>query len=455
MQKTYKKQNHAKEKDKQTKTMKNRIKKKKKQEERENNNHYDIAIIGAGISGLYAAYKILKKSPQKRIILLEKASRIGGRVQTALFANQRVIAGAGVGLASNRHLVKLLKEMKIPIKTYPFQSRQSPLLPVFDMHKAVQKLLQVYRDKGAEGAKNRSNKDTLSVKEFATPLLGGPEKYKEFVDAVGYADFDDQDVYDFLYHYGITDFHERTMITMPWDLLLQRLVRKVGRHRIHLNQEVELLDQEVESSKDAENMFKLHINKTERKIITATTVLITTPVDTIRKLVPPESVPIYDRIVGQPFMRVYGKFDPNSTQIMQSTVTKYTTLPPPLQKIIPTNVEKGIYMISYCDNRNAELLHPHKENNEENRAFFAKELEKALALEPGILKLQEIRAFYWHIGTHCYKPMKKGTPFANYLRQIQHPDPNKRLFLVGETVSNNHGWCEGALDSVERIIHHL
>lgn len=434
-------------------------------------NHYDIAIIGAGISGLYIAYKILKKSPQKRVILLEKESRIGGRVQTALFANERVIAGAGVGLTSNRYLVKLLKELKIPIKTYPFQSRQSPLLPVFDMHKAVRKLLQVYRENkdNIKNKTNRRNKDTLSVKEFATPLLGGPEKYKEFVDAVGYADFDDQDVYDFLYHYGITDFHEREMISMPWDLLLQRLTQKVGRHRIHLNQEVEQLQQAVEQLKQAvessnrrderikqkAGIFELHIKEGQtgkRRIITATTVVITTPVDTIRKLVPPESVPIYDRIVGQPFMRVYGKFDPKSTQIMQSTVTKYTTLPPPLQKIIPTNVEKGIYMISYCDNRNAEILHPHTENTEVNRAFFAKELEKALALEPGILKLQEIRAFYWHIGTHCYKPMKKGTTFAHYLQEIQRPNPNSRLFLVGETVSNNHGWCEGALNSVERII---
>ena len=32
---------------------------------------YDIIIIGAGIAGLYSAYKITKQSPETNLILLE------------------------------------------------------------------------------------------------------------------------------------------------------------------------------------------------------------------------------------------------------------------------------------------------------------------------------------------------------------------------------------------------
>jgi monoamine oxidase len=140
---------------------------------------------------------------------------------------------------------------------------------------------------------------------------------------------------------------------------------------------------------------------------------------------------------------------------MNTTVTKYTTLPQPLQKIIPMNSEKGIYMISYNDNANTEQLKSCTENTAHNRAFFEKELEKALALNTGILKLEEIKAYYWEIGTHCYKPMDENVTIEQYLHHIQHPVKNRALYVVGETVSNDHGWCEGALNSVERIMHYL
>ena len=41
---------------------------------------YDIIIIGSGIAGLYAAYKIKTLSPETRYLILEKnkKSQIGG-----------------------------------------------------------------------------------------------------------------------------------------------------------------------------------------------------------------------------------------------------------------------------------------------------------------------------------------------------------------------------------------
>ena len=39
----------------------------------------DIAIVGAGVSGAYAAWKLSEKYPEKSITIYESNSRVGGR----------------------------------------------------------------------------------------------------------------------------------------------------------------------------------------------------------------------------------------------------------------------------------------------------------------------------------------------------------------------------------------
>jgi monoamine oxidase len=41
---------------------------------------YDVIIVGAGISGLSAAYRVLTKRPSTKVLILESRDRIGGRI---------------------------------------------------------------------------------------------------------------------------------------------------------------------------------------------------------------------------------------------------------------------------------------------------------------------------------------------------------------------------------------
>ncbi|CAF3959894.1 unnamed protein product [Rotaria sp. Silwood1] len=43
----------------------------------------DVIIVGAGISGLYAAYRIRQIAPELKILVLEAKDRVGGRTLTA------------------------------------------------------------------------------------------------------------------------------------------------------------------------------------------------------------------------------------------------------------------------------------------------------------------------------------------------------------------------------------
>ena len=136
---------------------------------------------------------------------------------------------------------------------------------------------------------------------------------------------------------------------------------------------------------------------------------------------------------------------------MQQYVPHYTIVPGPLQKIIPIDATKGVYMIAYSDNANAIALKEHLKNTAENRALYCDLIEQSLGIPNGSLQLIAIKDYYWPIGTHYYEPLRP--PFKNrdaFLKVAQHPEKN--LFIVGEAVSRYQGWVEGALESVEAIL---
>ena len=72
----------------------------------------DIAVIGGGISGLYTAYRYLKRHPTKRVILLEKyTDRLGGRIHTYHDSIMDVEIGAGRINSQHRLVMGLVKEL--------------------------------------------------------------------------------------------------------------------------------------------------------------------------------------------------------------------------------------------------------------------------------------------------------------------------------------------------------
>lgn len=82
---------------------------------------YKIAVIGGGISGLYAAYKLSQRRMPQSIALLESQPRIGGRLMTAKSMNGDNIE-LGAMRISTRHneVIKLCKDLDI--KLVPFNA---------------------------------------------------------------------------------------------------------------------------------------------------------------------------------------------------------------------------------------------------------------------------------------------------------------------------------------------
>jgi len=405
-----------------------------------NSNFYDIIIVGAGLSGLYSAYNIKKMDPSKTFLILEsnKKQYIGGRVGNANFYGTEIVVGAGVGRKdTDKLLIKLFNELHIDFKPFKVLMNYSSLIdnPI-NVKKCLVSLRQEYN--------KLPNKLSLTFKQFAKHVLGN-ENYNKFIVSAGYRDYEEEDAYEVLYHYQMDDNAPGwTALDIHWSKLITTLCNQIGFKHIKTSNKVEKITKtnlnpsafEITTEKG----IKYHSNK----------IIVATRISTVQKLLP--SFPIYNKIHGQPFLYVYAKFTKKSSEIMNQYVPYYTIVPGPLQKMIPMDPLKGVYMIAYSDNKNAKLLKDHLDNTETNRQFFERSVEKSLAIKPNSLKIISITNYYWPIGTHYYEPLdkKEFKTREEFIYQAQHPE--KCLLVVGEAVSRRQGWTEGALESVHAVL---
>lgn len=405
--------------------------------------YYDIIIIGSGIAGLYAAYNIQKMSPSTSFIILEKYKQnwIGGRTSNDTFYGTQVVTGAGIGRKTkDKLLIHLLNELDLPYEDFSFKPYYSSQMDtIVDVKKVIEYLKTVYN-------KNKKRK-RITFKEFAKPELGD-KLYNDFLVSAGYTDYENEDAFDVIENYGMDDNACCWKgLYINWKQLVTTLRNKIGPGKIKTSMNVV----SIKKARDEPCLFSVETDK--EIVFESNKVIVATTIDSIKQIVPGASNKdsIYNEIHGQNFLRLYGKFSKKSTEIMKEYVKGYTIVPGPLQKIIPMNENKGVYMIAYSDNENASLLKKYLEDTPKNRETFCYLLEKALGIPNNSLDLIAIKDYYWPIGTHYYTPLSnKYENREEFIRKAQHPENG--ILVVGEVVSNNQGWVNGALSSVKAVL---
>ncbi len=420
-----------------------------------NNNYVDIIIVGSGIAGLYAGYQIKRIAPANTtFLILEKNPKkwMGGRAGNETFYGADVVVGAGVGRKNKDHaLIQLLKDTKTPYSEFKSTRNYATFQPV-DIIGIVRELKDAYK-------KDSSFHQDKTFKQFFVDVLGD-DKYKEFVITTGYTDFEHADICETLYHYGMDDnVGGWTALHVPWSDLIERLYDRIGgAPHFRFSTEVSKIEQRKDSAgTDNDAKYRFEITTANHKKYYANKVIVATTIHGIRKIVPGASSPtsIYQNIKGQPFLIVYAKFDRTSTEIMKKYVQTFTVVQGPLQKLIPMDPDKGVYMVAYTDNQHAIALKSKGalENTPEVREMYSKWIKKALGIpkDEVPLNITAIRDYYWSDGTHYYTPIhpteyKRRPEFIN---KAQHPMPG--MVVVGEVVSRDQGWVEGALESVDAV----
>lgn len=407
-----------------------------------NKNHYDIIIIGSGMAGLFSAYTIKKLSLDTSFLILEKHNKqwIGGRTSNEMFYGTQIVTGAGIGRKNkDKLLIKLMDDIGIKYSEFESTINYAETFNPIDIIKVIKKLKDEYI-KHPE-LRNKSFKEFF-IKIFDENL------YKLFIISAGYTDYENADLYETLYNYGMDDNKGGwSGLHIPWKKMVNKLYDIIGKNHFRFSSDV------IEIKKMNQKPCLFQITTENGSLYTANKVIVATTITGIQKLLPGASskTSLYQQIHGQPFLRLYAKFNKESSEIMKKYVTSYTIVPGPLQKIIPMNADKGVYMIAYSDNYSALLQKKYLENNVENRNLYCELIEKSLGIPSGKLKITAIKDYYWPIGTHYYEPLKGD--FKNrkeFIYKAQHPENG--MLVVGEVVSKDQGWTEGALESVKLVL---
>jgi oxygen-dependent protoporphyrinogen oxidase len=70
-----------------------------------------IVVVGAGVTGLTAAYAVLRDAPESDVLVVDAASRAGGKIATTAFAGRSVDTAADAFLARVPEAVTLCREL--------------------------------------------------------------------------------------------------------------------------------------------------------------------------------------------------------------------------------------------------------------------------------------------------------------------------------------------------------
>jgi predicted NAD/FAD-dependent oxidoreductase len=389
---------------------------------------YDYIIIGAGIAGLYAGYKLSDKT-NKKILIIEKNSYIGGRAQNINFHGSQVPIGAGIGRYKKDKLLKaLLKTFNIPINKFTININYS--FDNLDVKKIFDNLKSKYL-----GEKH------LTFKQYALKHLG-KEKYNLLTKSIGLTDYENEDVEETLFWYEMQDnIGGWGGFYVPWNDIISNLAQSIHTNGNKIKKNCQVI--KIETKND-----KLEITTSEKKYF-AKKVIIACEIQGIQKLLP-EFSRLYSNIKANSFMRIYAHFNKTNSSIIDNIVTNTTYVNSLLYKIIPINKSSGIYMIAYSDNKAADKLNLLL-NSDDKIVWLEKIVSKSLNLKEQI-KINDLVFFYWKNGTHYFRPLSETIykTREKYIEVSQNPKSN--IYVCGEAVARSHGWVEGALESVELIL---
>jgi len=382
---------------------------------------YDYIIIGGGISGLYMNYLL----SDKKTLLLEKNSHLGGRIYNEMFYDTIINTGARVGALHNKNLMKLINKLKIPYVRY-----KDNINIISDENINLKNMVLQIKKKYNSISKYQIK--TLTVKEFIIKYFGKKffEDYQRYIE---YTDFFNNSIETYINLYPIVDhipvISQKDLIKIDWNLLVDKLKNIIEKNnQIKLNYNVNNIQYE-------NNRYIINKEFETKKLILCVTI------NSFNKLIKKSNINIIDftKYIGSvPFVRIY-TYHKNGHKL---NIDKYNIVGGLLHKII---IESNtvLTMVETDNGRTNEWL---KILNNKNEIIKKIKYEYKKIFKK-IIQINDIKIIYWKDGVHYYKPGNYN--LKNIINSLS--NPYKNLFVCGEMCGLKQGWVEGAIDSVNRF----
>jgi len=435
---------------------------------------YDIVIIGGGIGGLYCAYQLLQGGFRGSLVVLEKETKLGGRVHT--YADKYMMVEAGAGRFHDGHVrvIELIRELglgrsMVPIRSNavfaPSDGRGVVMNSVLDAPGAWP-IVDSALDVGL-GAQNIPSAGLLSRVIVASKLRSA-----EYLRGISFVDYAKtvltmEEVDFVLATFG---YYSELVIMNAYDAIA--LMGELGPGnqffmlRGGLSQIIERLSVKIEQMGGVIRLGKT-VNKVEyaggefaiwcaenKRFLGGKQCICALPKQVMEKIsfvglgCRAWKARLRRELVCAPLCRIYAKFAKGD--VWFRGLPKMTTNNA-LRMIIPISEKDGVIMISYSDNLFADFWHKLEQTS--GISGVIEMLRRLIQLSCGVSMPTPVavRVFYWGCGVGYWGV---GSDSSRFFGEMMCPaGGDVPLFLCGEHYSMSHQqWMEGALETAEQVV---
>lgn len=402
-------------------------------------------IIGAGITGLYLAYKlILKGVSATDIVIFEGSGRIGGRIYTNEHKGFRYSVGAGRLGKKHKYVMKIIKDFKLQDQiininkttNYFVAGRLMNEEELLNHYKSNFKSLnELWRYAIEKKINGKYDPNLYNLHNYFSLILStnDVELLKISLGYIG-------EMYDMNAYNGL--------LTLRKDFDIRNNEFFVLRDGIYILCDVlykYILDAGVSINFSS---FLEDIGDGDKKYIkvNGTTYSYSKLYLTIKRgdymnigyFKKYES--LFDTVSDGHLLRIFAQYKDVWFKDMPKILTQNK-----LQFIIPIDYNSGLIQISYSDRYNADFWNAFK-NEKEVKKYLTKILNEMFP-EKNIKEPEWITMHFWKAGDHMWNV---GVNTKNIQKKMDEIFIPKGIYILGETYSERQAWIEGALETVHK-----
>jgi len=450
-------------------------------------NEYDYLIVGAGISGLYTAYKLSKKYPKAKICILEATSYIGGRLHSIKY-DGLIMDGGGARFNTEQYrIISLIKEIGLWTKVIPITSditykpignnSKSNDISLLDTFPTIDDFIVYMKKYIKEKNINRNTLINTTILDFATEhfrkdyldikqhLINIYPYYSELgiLNSVEALNLFSNEFSDKTKYYILNGGLEQLADTIYTKL---KVMKEKKKYSIDIYKETPVL--EISKGKegkeaDTDSSTDYTIITADNKTFTTKNLIITIPKNKLLQIKfklksnSPTKIKTnlktlmynINSVQNEPLYRIYARYplDKTTHKVWFEGIGKIATNLP-IKYIIPVNSEKGVIMISYTDSKFARYWF--KKMAEGTFEVTLNKQLKQLFPDKNIPKAKWYKHCPWTSGAGYWK---KGYDRKLIMPQMIEPlGKNTNLYICGENYSSHQAWVEGSLETADMVL---
>ena len=410
-------------------------------------------IVGAGITGLYLAYKLLLKGVSAvDIVIFEGSDRIGGRIYTNEHKGFRYSVGAGRLGKKHKYVMKIIKDFKLQDQiinigkntNYFVEGRlmnETELLSHYKSNfKSLNELWRYAIEKKLNG--NKYDPSLYNLHNYFSLILSSND-VELLKISLGYIG----EMYDMNAYNGI--------ITLRKDFDIRNNEFFILRDGIHILCDVlykyildagvsvkfsSILEDVCDGYARGESCDKKYVKVSGVKHSYSKLYLTIKRGDYMNIGYFKKYESLFNTVSDGHLLRIFAQYKDVWFKDMPKILTQNK-----LQFIIPIDYNSGLIQISYSDRYNADFWNAFK-NEKDVKKYLTKILNEMFP-EKNIKEPEWITMHFWKAGDHMWNVGVNTKKIQEKMDDIFIP---KDIYILGETYSERQAWIEGAIETVHK-----